>query len=92
LRVTNEITAQQYSTSRLKLEKMVLESRRPTPSQRLYPEAIRLVDHFSEGIACKSLDVLHVAAARVMRAEVFLTFDSRQMTLAASAGLNVQPD
>jgi predicted nucleic acid-binding protein len=91
LRVTNEITPKEYSGLRLRLEQMVLGSRRATPSQRLYPEAIRLIDHFSEGFACKSLDVLHVASARVMRAEVFLTFDDQQMRLAASASLKVQP-
>ena len=39
----------------------------------------------------RTLDLLHVAAAIVLGAESFLTFDDRQRTLAKRAGLKVQP-
>src|SRR5437870_1596362 len=40
---------------------------------------------------CRSLDVLHVAAARQLRAQEFLSFDSRQRALAQLFGLLVKP-
>jgi predicted nucleic acid-binding protein len=40
---------------------------------------------------CRSLDVLHVAIALLLNAELFLTFDNRQRALALAAGLNA-PD
>jgi predicted nucleic acid-binding protein len=39
----------------------------------------------------RALDVLHVAAARVLGCGDFLTFDPRQAELARQAGLRVQP-
>jgi hypothetical protein len=41
--------------------------------------------------ACNSLDILHVAAAKSLRAVVFITFDSRQRLLATALGLKVAP-
>lgn len=40
-------------------------------------------------IGCRSLDILHVAAARSIQAERFITADRRQATLAESEGLRV---
>ena len=37
---------------------------------------------------CRSLDIMHVAAATVFKAEQFITFDSRQSNLAKKVGLN----
>ena len=39
----------------------------------------------------RSFDVLHVAAAVHLQADVFLTFDANQRSLALSAGLVVHP-
>jgi len=52
-------------------------------------EAERLSALHSEKIGTRSLDILHVAAALVMGAERFLTFDDRQHALAKAAGLKV---
>lgn len=38
-----------------------------------------------------TLDILHIAAAIILRADTFLTFDKRQAKLAAAAGLRVAP-
>jgi hypothetical protein len=68
-----------------------LRVRRETPVHRLYPEAHRLVTHFSSRAAYGTLDILHVAAAMILRADTFLTFDKRQAALATTAGLRVEP-
>jgi len=39
----------------------------------------------------RGFDILHVAAARELEANDFLTFDSRQSSLAKAAGLRVRP-
>lgn len=45
---------------------------------------------FSAAIGCRSLDIMHVAAASLFRADRFLTFDAKQAELAAKAGLNAE--
>jgi predicted nucleic acid-binding protein len=52
-------------------------------------EAERLSAGHSELIGTRSLDILHVAGALVLGAEQFVTFDTRQATLARAAGLRV---
>ena len=42
-------------------------------------------------IGCRSLDVLHVTLAKKLKANVFLTFDARQKSLAIALGLAVKP-
>lgn len=41
-------------------------------------------------LGCRTLDILHVAAAALLRADLFVSFDQRQRQLAELAGLNVQ--
>src|SRR5256885_1910462 len=53
--------------------------------------AALLSKRHSSAIGTRSLDVLHVAAARSSRAADFLSFDSRQRSLAAAVGLNALP-
>ena len=45
----------------------------------------------TSAIGTRSLDVLHVAAAKVLRVSELLTFDGRQAALAARVGLVVGP-
>ena len=52
-------------------------------------EAERFSAQHSEKLGTRSLDVLHVAAASVLGAREFLTFDKRQSELAKAAGLKV---
>ena len=42
-------------------------------------------------LGCRTLDILHVAAAVVVGAKEFVTFDSRQRALAKKAGLKARP-
>ena len=53
--------------------------------------AAQLAVRHSAGIGCRSLDILHVAAARRLRATEFFSFDGRQRTLAQLLGLTVRP-
>ena len=39
----------------------------------------------------RSMDILHVAASRVLRASEFISFDSRQRVLSTALGLKVAP-
>lgn len=43
---------------------------------------------FSAELGCRSLDIMHVAAASLFKADRFITFDSRQSALAEKVGLN----
>jgi predicted nucleic acid-binding protein len=42
-------------------------------------------------LGCRTLDIIHVAAALVLGAREFVTFDTRQGALAKQAGLTVKP-
>ncbi|MCB1226632.1 MAG: type II toxin-antitoxin system VapC family toxin [Verrucomicrobiales bacterium] len=55
----------------------------------LLSETERLSAQHSARIGTRSLDVLHVAAALVLGATEFLTFDKHQAKLAKAAGLRV---
>ena len=52
-------------------------------------EAERLSASHSDKLGTRSLDILHVAAALVLGAAEFWTFDKRQAALAKAAGLKV---
>jgi predicted nucleic acid-binding protein len=54
-------------------------------------EAVRLSERHTAGGGHRSFDVLHFAAARVLKATTFLSFDANQRKLAAGAGLAVGP-
>ena len=59
--------------------------------EELVREAESLAEHHTPVIGARSLDILHVAAALVLGATEFCTFDTRQGKLAKAAGLHVQP-
>jgi len=44
--------------------------------------------NFSPKFGCRSLDIMHVAAASLFKVDQFITFDSRQADLANEVGLN----
>lgn len=52
-------------------------------------EAEELSDRHAAGTLCRTLDILHVAYARVLGARTFHTGDRRQADLAKRAGLRV---
>lgn len=45
----------------------------------------------SQSLGCRTLDIMHVAAAHVIGVREFVTFDERQATLARQAGMVVKP-
>lgn len=49
--------------------------------------AARLSERHSATTGTRSLDILHVASARTVRAAEFLSFDGRQLDLATAVGL-----
>jgi predicted nucleic acid-binding protein len=62
----------------------------PLPAYALWQEAERLSIAHTRKIGVRTLDLLHVAAARVLGAAEILTFDRRQTALAQAAGLTVR--
>ncbi len=61
------------------------------PWVSVFAEAETLSADHAERLGTRGMDILHVAAARAIGAHDFLTFDGRQKTLAAKAGLKVKP-
>ena len=54
-------------------------------------EAEKLGAAHNEIIGCRSADVFHVAAARKIGCETFLTLDEKQRAMARAAGLSAKP-
>jgi len=72
-----------------------LRSGRLVKTTLKWPVAFRVAAGLSERhsfrMGTRSLDILHVAAAKAVRAVEFASFDGRQRTLAVAVGLNVAP-
>lgn len=63
----------------------------PFATDEIFSEAERLSRSHSKHFGSRSLDVLHVACARVIELQDFASFDARQRELAESVGLRVVP-
>jgi hypothetical protein len=59
--------------------------------QEVFSLAESLSAAHSACLGARSLEVLHVAAALLLEADEFVSFDRRQRWLAARAGLKVRP-
>lgn len=59
------------------------------PLEPLLREVELLSQTYSEELGTRSLDILHVAGARVMGIPLFISFDRRQCALASRAGLQL---
>jgi len=68
----------------------ILEKKELSPHQ-WFPQAQRISMHATTGCVCRALDVLHVAAAVILKAQGMLTFDKHQRELAKAEGLEVAP-
>lgn len=55
----------------------------------IFHEAVKLAEQHTGTVGCRSLDILHCAAAKILAAKVFLSTDARQKKLAAAMGLNL---
>jgi uncharacterized protein len=60
----------------------------PIPSAA-FARARQIAQTQTPALGNRALDVLHVAAALVLKARAFYTFDSKQTTLASALGLRV---
>jgi predicted nucleic acid-binding protein len=54
-------------------------------------KAEQLSANHSAVLGCRTLDIIHVAAAIVIGTQQFVTFDGRQAAMARQAGLTVKP-
>jgi predicted nucleic acid-binding protein len=57
----------------------------------LYAEARKLSRKFTPETSARSLDILHVAAAKVLRASPFISFDAKQRLLVQKTGMVLLP-
>ena len=63
----------------------------PVPASELFAKSFKLADRHSARLGTRSLDLMHVAAALLLKAETFLSFDERQRKAAKAEGLKVKP-
>ena len=54
-----------------------------------FAAAVKLAEQHTGTIGCRSLDVLHCAAAKTLAAGEFISTDGRQRKLATAIGLNL---
>jgi len=57
----------------------------------LHAKARELSDRYSPTVGTRSLDLLHVAAAVLLKADTFFSFDERQRQAAKGEGMAVKP-
>ena len=53
--------------------------------------AARFSDLYSATVGTRSLDIIHIATAKTLRLDEFVSFDDRQRKLAVKVGLKVVP-
>lgn len=63
----------------------------PVPAATLYSKAIELAERHSANLGSRSLDLMHVAAALILKADLFLSFDERQRNVAEKEEMKVRP-
>lgn len=68
----------------------ILIRKTPKPQEHLH-EALRLSRKHAPHLNIRSLDILHVAAARVLNITAFASFDKNQREMASAAGLRIAP-
>lgn len=89
-----EITFQQRQAAFREMEADLAEgilAQTAIPWTDAFREAERLAALYTETLGVRSFDLLHVGLAFTLGATVFLTFDTRQATLAQAAGLKIKP-
>jgi predicted nucleic acid-binding protein len=57
----------------------------------IFQEAVTLAGQHTDQLGCRSLDILHCAAAKLLGAAEFVSTDGRQKKLAIAIGLNLVP-
>jgi predicted nucleic acid-binding protein len=57
----------------------------------LHQKAAELAEKYSAGIGTRTLDLLHLAAALLLKSKQLLSFDNRQREIAKREGLKLRP-
>jgi predicted nucleic acid-binding protein len=89
-----EITAVEMNQSIAAFEQDIATGRWQHPvytAATVEQKADELSASHSATLGCRTLDIIHVAAAVVIGAKEFITFDGRQGAMAKQAGLTVKP-
>ena len=89
-----ELSATEMTASLAALEQDIAAGRWQTPAYDRFvveQKAEELSQQHSAALGCRTLDIIHVAAALVLETKTFITFDTRQKKLAVLAGLAVKP-
>jgi predicted nucleic acid-binding protein len=85
-------TPQQVTAARALVEADLKSGVLTSPSgdwPNLFREAVKLAEQHTGAIGCRSMDVLHCAAANLLGATEFISTDARQKKLATAIGLNL---
>ena len=88
------LTHEKMQAAMANIHRSVLEGhlqRKEVPHHQWFPQGHRVSMHATTGCVCRALDVLHVAAAVLLKAKGMLTFDKHQRELAKAEGLEVAP-
>lgn len=88
------LTHEKMQAAMANIHRSVLEGhlqRKEVPHHQWFPQGHRVSMHATTGCVCRALDVLHVAAAVILKAKGMLTFDKHQRELAKTEGLEVAP-
>jgi predicted nucleic acid-binding protein len=88
------LTHEKMQASMADIHRSILEGhlqRKEVPHHQSVPQGHRISMHATTGCVCRALDVLHVAAAVILKAKGMLTFDKHQRELAKAEGLEVAP-
>lgn len=88
------LTHDKMQTALAGIHRAILEDylqRKDIPHHQWFPQGHRISMHAETGCVCRALDVLHVAAAVILKSGGFLTFDKHQRELAKAEGLEVVP-
>ena len=85
--VVQRVTAEHHLASDLASGRL---SRQEPDWLHLFQDALDLARQFSTTALARSLDILHVATAIAVKADIFITADKRQYDLAMQTGLECQ--
>jgi predicted nucleic acid-binding protein len=88
------LTADKMTLAMAGMHRATLEGylhRKDAPQHQWFPQAHRISAHAGTASVGRALDILHISAAVIFKADGLLTFDKDQRALAESQGLKVQP-
>lgn len=87
-RISVQESADAWQTVETDLQDGLLAST-PTSLEDVFREAEALATQYTAQVGNRSLDILHIAAARLAGATEFATFDQRQIALASRINLRI---